>query len=221
MTIENDNLNPFDALISDLTALKDNGEALQKSYTPNDDKADDKNIMAAADDKGNGDLDDDGTNDKSGKSVDDNVDGKDELMGKSFNLTLADGSEVQALDATELLKALGARQDGVEQALTKALGITIDTMNTQSAMIKSLQDDVTRLSNAGRGRKTAVTIVEKTDANALVKSEPTGMAPIEFMAKALELQESGKLSGLDVSRAESYLNRGLEIPAEIRAKVMA
>lgn len=212
--------NAFDALLADLTTLKSEGEALQKSYAPNDDKADDKNIMAAADDKGNGDLDDDGTNDKSGKSVDDKVDDK-ELMGKSFSLKLEDGSEVQALDATELLKALGARQDGVETALTKALEITVSTIKTQGDMIKSLQDDVTRLSNAGRGRKTAVTIVEKTDTSELVKSEPTGMAPTEFMAKALELQESGKLSGLDVSRAESYLNRGLEIPAEIRAKVMA
>lgn len=212
--------NPFDALLSDLTALKVEGEALQKSYTPADDKADDKNIAAAADDKANGDLDDDGTNDKTGADVG-KKEGDDEPMGKSFDLTLDDGTKVEAFDATELLKALGARQDGVETALTKALSITIDTIKSQGDLIKSLQADVTRLANAGRGRKTAVTLVDKVDPASLAKSEPTGMAPAEFMAKALSLQEQGKLSGLDVSRAESYLNRGMDIPADIRSKVMA
>jgi hypothetical protein len=213
--------NPFDALLADLTALKGEGEALQKSYVPADDKADDKNIAAAADDKGNGDLDDDGKVDATGNPADKKDDKDDEPMGKSFDLTLEDGTQVQAFDATEMLKALGARQDGVETALTKALEITVGTIKTQGDMIKSLQADVTRLANAGRGRKTAVTLVDKVDPASLAKSEPTGMAPEEFMAKALSLQEQGKLSGLDVSRAESYLNRGLEIPADIRTKVMA
>lgn len=212
--------NPFDALLADLTALKDDGEAMHKSYAPADDKADDQNIVAAADDKGNGDLDDDGTNDKTGKPVD-KKEGEEAPMGKSFDLTLDDGTKVEAFDATELLKALGARQDGVETALTKALTITVDTIKTQGDMIKSLQADVTRLANAGRGRKTAVTLVDKVDPASLAKSEPTGMSPGEFMAKALTLQEAGKLTGLEVSRAESYLNRGLEIPADIRSKVMA
>jgi hypothetical protein len=211
--------NPFDALIADLNALKDEGEVMQKSYAPNDDKADDQNIANAADDKANGDLDDDGTNDKTGKPVIKKE--GDEAMGKSFDLTLDDGTKVEAFDATELLKALGARQDGVETALTKALEITVGTIKTQGDMIKSLQADVTRLANAGRGRKTAVTLVDKVDPATLAKSEPTGMGPAEFMAKALTLQEQGKLSGLDVARAESYLNRGIEIPADIRAKVMA
>ena len=213
-------VNPFDALLADLTALKGEGEAMQKSYAPADDKADDQNIVAAADDKGNGDLDDDGTNDQTGKPVD-KKEGEEAPMGKSFDLTLDDGTKVEAFDATELLKALGARQDGVETALTKALTITVDTIKTQGDMIKSLQADVTRLANAGRGRKTAVTLVDKVDPASLAKSEQTGMGPAEFMAKALTLQEQGKLSGLDVSRAESYLNRGLEIPADIRTKVMA
>lgn len=214
-------VNPFDALLADLTALKDDGEAMHKSYAPADDKADDQNIVAAADDKGNGDLDDDGTNDKTGKPVVKKEGEGDEPMGKSFDLTLEDGTKVEAFDATELLKALGARQDGVETALTKALEITVGTIKSQGDMIKSLQADVTRLANAGRGRKTAVTLVDKVDPATLAKSEPTGMGPAEFMAKALTLQEQGKLSGLDVARAESYLNRGIEIPADIRAKVMA
>jgi hypothetical protein len=213
-------VNAFDALLADLTALKDDGEAMHKSYAPADDNGDDKNIAAAADDKGNGDLDDDGTNDKTGKPVV-NKEGEEAPMGKSFDLTLDDGTKVEAFDATELLKAMGVRQDGVETALTKALGITIDTIKVQGDLIKSLQADVTRLANAGRGRKTAVTINDKIDPASLAKSEPTGMSPGEFMAKALTLQEAGKLTGLEVSRAESYLNRGLEIPADIRSKVMA
>lgn len=213
-------VNPFDALLADLTALKADGEVMQKSYAPNDDSQDDKNILGAADDKGNGDLDDDGTNDKTGKPAA-KGEGDEAPMGKSFDLTLDDGTKVEAFDATELLKALGARQDGVETAMTKALSITIDTIKVQGDLIKSLQADVTRLANAGRGRKTAVTLVDKVDPASLAKSEPTGMGAAEFMAKALSLQEQGKLSGLDVSRAESYLNRGLEIPADIRTKVMA
>lgn len=210
--------NPFDALLTDLASLKEDGEAMHKSYAPTDDAKDDKNILAAADDKGNGDLDDDGTDDKTGDPV---AKKGEEGLGKSFDLTLDDGTQVQAFDATEMLKALGARQDGVESAMTKALGIIIETNKLQGDLIKSLQADVTRLASAGRGRKTAVTIAEKIDPASLAKSEPSGMDANTFMAKALSLQEAGKLSGLDVARAESYLNRGIEIPADIRAKVMA
>jgi hypothetical protein len=40
------------------------------------------------------------------------------------------------------------------------------------------------------------------------------------MAKAMDAFESGKISGTQVAQCESYLNRGLDIPANIKAKVL-
>lgn len=213
--------NPFDKLLDDLGALAADQETMAKSYTPADDAADDKNIADAADDKGDGDLDDDGTNDESGEKVEGEGEGDEKPMGKSFELELENGEKVEAFDATELLKSMMGRQDAQETALTKALEITLGTVKTQGDMIKSLQDQVTKLSNAGRGRKTAVTMHEKPAPTMAKSHEVEGVSPNEFMAKALVLQEQGKLSGLDVSRAEAYINRGEEIPMDIRTKVLA
>lgn len=214
--------NPFDKLLDDLGALAADQETMAKSYTPDDDAADDKNIADAADDKGDGDLDDDGTVDENGKPVEGEGDDDEKPMGKSFELELENGEKVNAIDATDLLKSMMGRQDTQETALTKALEITLGTIKTQGDMLKSLQDQVTKLSNAGRGRKTAVTMHEKAAPTSMAKShEPEGVSPNEFMAKALVLQEQGKLSGLDVSRAEAYINRGEEIPMDIRSKVLA
>lgn len=213
--------NPFDKLLDDLGALAADQETLAKSYTPDDDAADDKNIADAADDKGDGDLDDDGTNDETGEEVEGEGEDDEKPMGKSFELELENGEKVEAFDATELLKSMMGRQDAQETALTKALEITLGTVKTQGDMIKSLQDQVTKLSNAGRGRKTAVTLHEKAAPTMAKSHGEEGVSPNEFMAKALVLQEQGKLSGLEVARAEAYINRGEEIPVDIRTKVLA
>ena len=39
------------------------------------------------------------------------------------------------------------------------------------------------------------------------------------MAKALSAQKAGAISGQDVIRAETYLNRGLDVPADIVSRV--
>ena len=88
---------------------------------------------------------------------------------------------------------------------------------------KSLQDEVKKLAGEGRGRKTVVSVSEKPVAGATVaKSQGAadGLSANEFMAKALAAQASGRLTGLDVARAESALNKGLPVPQDVVNRVI-
>lgn len=208
----------FDKLLEEL-------DVLAKSY--GDDDSDDTKIQAAAD-AGNTDSDDDGVDDQDEHNepdgdengVDNDNDG-DGVMGKSFAFTLDDGTEMEAIDGTELVKSLMNRIETNESSIHKALGSAVELISKQGAMIKSLQAEVKALAGGGRGRKAVVSIVEKPAAGDLTKSqstEPT-MTGTEFMAKALAAQAAGRLTGIDVARAESYLNKGMAVPADIMARV--
>jgi hypothetical protein len=127
-------------------------------------------------------------------------------MAKSFKLRLDDGTEVDAVDGTEMLKALVARDERGAAALKKVFAI----LSARGDMLKSLQGEVARISGTGgRGTK----------AGEIAKSENSGVTPEQFFVKALSAQAAGKLSGEDIARAESYLNRGLSVPADIVARV--
>lgn len=153
-------------------------------------------------------------------------DGDDDL-GKSFSFKLENGTEIEAFDGTELVKALMARVEGQEENFTKALGTAVEVIKAQGEkitsqgdLIKSMQEQIKTLSGEGRGRKTVVTVNERP--SVLRKSEPEeGITPNEFMAKALHAQAAGRITGADVAKAEAYLNRGLAVPAEIVARVAA
>jgi hypothetical protein len=78
----------------------------------------------------------------------------DGLMGKSFRVKLADGTETDAFDGTEMMKALAVKieaQDVVAGDFAKAMTAMVDIVNTaqtviveQGKLIKSLQADVQR-----------------------------------------------------------------------------
>ena len=98
-----------------------------------------------------------------------------------------------------------------------------DLLGKQGDMIKSLQDEVKKLAGEGRGRKTVVSVSEKPVAGAtMAKSQGAadGLSANEFMAKALAAQASGRLTGLDVARAESALNKGLPVPQDVVNRVI-
>ena len=79
------------------------------------------------------------------------------------------------------------------------------------------------LAGEGRGRKTVVSVSEKPVAGAtMAKSQGAadGLSANEFMAKALAAQASGRLTGLDVARAESALNKGLPVPQDVVNRVI-
>lgn len=199
---------------------------------PGDDAADDDKIAAAAA-EANPDADGDGKNDVTGDGLnpeglgdegEGEGDGDDEeTMGKSFALKLEDGTELEAIDGTELVKSLMARVESNEGTVMKALGTAVDLLGKQGNMIKSLQDEVKNLAGEGRGRKTVVSVSEKPVAGAtMAKSQGAadGLSANEFMAKALAAQASGRLTGLDVARAESALNKGLPVPQDVVNRVI-
>lgn len=149
-----------------------------------------------------------------------------EPMGKSLSFTLEDGTTVEAIDGTELVKSLIHRVEITEADMTKALGTAVDLIKSQgeqlkeqSELIKSLQEQVKALAGEGRGRKAVVSVTERP--SVLKKSEPEGITPDQFMAKAIDAMRAGRLTGHDVARAESYLNRGMDVPADIVARVAA
>lgn len=199
---------------------------------PGDEGADDDKIQAAAA-AANPDADGDGENDVTGddlnpKGLGDEGEGEgdgddEETMGKSFALKLEDGTELEAIDGTELVKSLMARVESNEGTVMKALGTAVDLLGKQGNMIKSLQDEVKKLAGEGRGRKTVVSVSEKPVAGAtMAKSQGAadGLSANEFMAKALAAQASGRLTGLDVARAESALNKGLPVPQDVVNRVI-
>lgn len=165
--------------------------------------------------------------DGQGDPADSEVDADGKPLTKSLTVTLADGSVVEAEDGTELVKSLIERLDGTETVMAKALGAAVDLIKKQgdaltatNTLVKSLQDKVTALSTQPAGRKTVLTVHEKM-APVLAKSEPQGIDEKEFMAKAMIAMAAGKINGLEVSTAETCINRGQEIPGHIITRVLS
>lgn len=207
----------FEKLISELEEMSTEQENLSKALPADEGKDEDK-IQAAAADGGDGDGAAAGAGDGDG---DKDKDGDGDQMGKSLGtVTLEDGTQAEAIDGTELVKSLMARVETTEGQMQKALEGAIGLIKGQSAMIKSLSEQVAKLAGTGRGRKTVVTVTEKNPAGTpMNKSEPAGMTGEEFMAKALVAQSNGKILAKDVSAIEMYLNRGMPIPAHLIARV--
>lgn len=211
----------FEKLLSELTELSAEQETLTKALPAGDGKDDDK-IQAAAEEGGDGDGAGAGDGDGDGDDKGGDGDGDGDQMGKSLGtVTLEDGSQAEAIDGTELVKSLMERVETTEGQMQKALEGAVGLIKSQGAMIKSLSEQVAKLAGAGRGRKTVVTVTEKTPAGQqMSKSEPAGLSGQEFMAKALTAQASGKILAKDVAAIEAYLNRGMAIPEHLVARVV-
>lgn len=202
----------FEKLMAELSSLSADQETMAKAL-PADDGKDEEKIQAAAGEGGSdGDAED----------ADEEGDGGDKPMAKSFKFTLEDGTEVDAQDGTELVKSLQDRIAATEVTMAKALGSAVELIKGQASMIKSLSDSVKKLGGEGRGRKAVVSVVEKPapGASPMAKSEPAGVSHEVFFAKAMAAQKEGRLSGMDIAMAESCLNRGEVIPQSIVARVM-
>jgi len=159
-----------------------------------------KKIQAAA---AEGENDDDQTNADNNGGGDglaaDGIDatGKGKPLNKSFLLTMADGSEMEAFDGTDMLKSLTARleaseaelaaeierghatEDKVLKSLQAAVGLIAaqtETLKTQGTMIKSLNERVGVLSGIGRGVRSvrAVTDLSGMELNKSLNKSLTG-----------------------------------------------
>ncbi len=194
----------FDKLVADL------GELAKAMPAPMD------KPMAAAGDKpadGAPELDADGKPVKKDAP---------EMMGKSFSFKLEDGTEIDATDGTELVKALLTRSEATDATLAKAIVDIQGVMGKQFDLIKSLTERVGELAGQGRGRKAVLSIHEKPAAGEtpLAKSERDGMDGNEFMAKAEAMFKAQKITGSDLMQVETLLNKGMQIPAPLAAKVL-
>lgn len=200
-------MSEFDKLAHDL-------ELLAKSQ--GDDKETDEKIAAAAGeenaDQDSGDAD-----------ADEDEGGDDEVLGKSFSMD-RDGEKVRAYDATDLIKSMVTRMDSIESTdaenrmhLGKSLGLIADMLKAQTAEIASLKKSLGEMAGEGRGRKTVLTISEKV--SDLTKSEPVQPTNGELMAKCLTAQKAGRLTALDVSRANVAVENGLAVPGDILARL--
>lgn len=206
-------MSQFDKLMSELNSLSEaQGEMTKALPVPNDGE-DEKKIQAAAADGGVEMPAADGDDDEGDKEK-----GEKEPMTKSF--TDADGNVVEYEDGTLLVKALTARVDAAEAGFAKAMEQVTTIIKGRDEIIKSLTDQVSMLSGQGRGRKAVLSIVEKPNATMLAKSEVAGISHKEFFAKAFTAQSEGRITGLDISIAETSLNRGEPIPAGILSRVM-
>lgn len=149
-------------------------------------------------------------------------------MTKSLQVTLADGSVVEAEDGTELVKSLFERFDAQEDSLVKALGGTLNLVKAQGEqlvaqgnLIKSLQAEVARIGNQGAGRKTLVTVHEQV--NTMTKSmqpEQKGPTKEEIMAKSNAAFSAGRITGQEFTMIDVAMRSGFEIDPALAAKVM-
>ena len=177
----------FDALLGELDTLT---KAL-----PADDGSD-KKIQAAAEGGGSVDGDEDENLDADGKPI----------LGKSLQVTLADGTKVDAQDGTALVKSLIGRIDDTEDVISKCLTAVVGMVKAQDELIKSLQGDVKRLGGEGKGRKTMLAITEQ--ASTLAKSAPTGLDVGEFMIKANSAFDAKRINGKELTFIDVAIRNG-------------
>lgn len=212
---------PEEALTNDFEALLAELAPLHKAMTTDGDAK----IEAAAKEAGA-----DTTAAEVVPPADTTDEGEGEGLGKSFAVTLEDGTVQDAFDATDLVKSLNTRLDAAETAaeqhgtdlttaredLAKSLTISrtlFEMVKSQDTLIKSLQTDMARIGGQGKGRVAAVTIAERNPAPAVVQ-KPNGE---QLMAKAMTLVGAGGLSSSDIATVEMSLQRGMPLPAHIAA----
>lgn len=205
-------------------------EELKKAQAPVD--AGDKKIQAAGADAGG---EDDPDKDKDGDGEDEGdaggAKGNDGgEMTKSF-IAVIDGEEQQVIDGTEMLKSLSAQVGEASAALafiqaerasenehlTKSMGLMVDLLKEQGALVKSLQAQVEKISNEGRGRKS---VTQPTEEMAKSIVAPEKLNAGSFMMKANAAFDAGKISGKDLTVCDVAMRYGTDIDPAILNKIM-
>ncbi|MEN6544491.1 MAG: hypothetical protein ABFE07_00445 [Armatimonadia bacterium] len=191
-------MNQFEQLLAELNAAQEEQSTLAKAM-PAEDGEDDEAIQAAAAEAG-ADAGDKNPED------DDDEEG-DEPIAKSIKIG---DEEVQVVDAEALVKSLGdltGRVEKGEEVLTKGLTSALALIKGQGALIKSLQDQVTKLAGKGAGRKTVLTVHDKPQAedSPLAKSQQDGLTPAEFLAKSHAAFDAKRITGKELTTIDVAL----------------
>ena len=183
-----------------------------------DGNEDDEDAQIAA--LANGDADDDGVNDD---------EDEDELLGKSLSVTTDDGKQMEAYDATELVKSLMAGQKEIGQQVRVISGQTgmlikalAETVKAKDEEVKALRGDVSMLQKAvinlagkGRGRRTLLTIHDRADASQDGQQPTSG----ELLQKANSAAEAGRISWREYAGVETSLRMQQPIDESLLAKI--
>jgi hypothetical protein len=136
----------------------------------------------------------------------------DATLSKAFSVQLPDGSTVEAVEGTELIKALSVQIEEQEalystqqEQVLKSMGGLMQLIKAQNEAILALQHSVIGLRQQGSGRKSVVSAP-------FVNAE-------SFMAKALKLTSAGKLLPADVSVLELAGFNEANVPAHLINKI--
>lgn len=219
----------FAQLLEQLNAETEANNTLAKAL-PQDDGQGDANIQAAASEGGEGSAEGaDGADGSEGAQGGEGGEGGEGDLNKSLQQeggALENNEEF--IDATELIKSLqdtqGEHSDLLAKAIPQLLGLAQSQrgmIEQQGELIKSMQTRIEQLAGQGRGRKAVVSIVDKPNPGEtpLTKSLEQQITPNQILAKALDMQKEGKLTGLEVSRCENALRSGVPVPADIMARI--
>ncbi|MEX3764473.1 hypothetical protein [Paraburkholderia phenoliruptrix] len=216
----------FKSLLDELEGLNQESVALTKALPADNGK--DKDKIQAAAGEGGGDAGG-GKDPDADPDADPNADPDNQpVLGKSMVVKDAEGNDVEALDATEILKSLAEDMDMVKGVvaeggvLAKALEQTVGLVKSQGVLIKSLQEQVAKLSGEGRGRKAVLTLTEKI-APTLAKSQQQddGMTPQEFMVKSQAAFTAKRITGQELTVIDVSLRENVAIDAGLIQKVLA
>ncbi|MGF6641758.1 hypothetical protein [Paraburkholderia sp. MM6662-R1] len=243
----------------ELTRAIAEASVLAKSLSAAGEQKDDKKIAAAAADGesaggADGSEDDDtGNDDDSGKGGDgdggdgDGDDDGEEQLGKSFRLTLEDGTEMEAFDGSQLVSQLTAQVKAEKTARVadnemymKSFGSTLELVKSLTTAVaesrtsleaaqkdieslkttnETLQKSLKALGSQGRGRVSTVTVLDKPNANRRQQQElPTKR---EILAKAMSALTAKRITGTEASRVEAALNAGTVPQKELLERIFA
>jgi hypothetical protein len=136
-------------------------------------------------------------------------------MGKALSVTLEDGTRLEAVDATDILKG----HDGLLKALQadvlpQFMAVIKDqgtVIKKQGDLLKALQVEVGTLRNTGRGRSSALTVHDQPRRAA---APATGPKKEEVLAKADSIFAAGKLDAVTYSEIAGRMERGERLTAQ-------
>ena len=239
-------MNDFEALLNKLQTVATVNKAINEDNTPKFAKSEagagSGNAATDPNETGNDLINNGATANAKNNGGTGDDDDDDEQFGKSFSLQLEDGTTIDAVDGTQLVKSLATKLNDTQTAFNKAtsemaikedqiyksiesttslLESQTETIRKQGDLIKSLSEQVNKIANSGRGRASTLSVTEKpTNSEPLNKSMQTQtMAPQEILAKSLAAMHDKKITGAEAIRIEAAINNGVAVAPELLQKI--
>lgn len=138
-------------------------------------------------------------------------------MAKALQFTLEDGTVVDALDGTALVKAMNDRMDKTDGELMGVLGAITTMVKALGDSNKALTETVASLRGTSAGRRSVMVAMPgaagaDAGAGAGAGAGKPQITFDELMAKAHAAQKAGELTGVQVAMVEGYASKGLALP---------